>query len=126
MKKKAKIWIRCIVAVAVFVIAGVVYVSSRLPDGFGIDKLIRGVIATDVQNKPYTEVSSNEFFFKDGNLDAVIEHLADRSMMFNEQFGEALIFTYEEATVEASLQAITRWHLLLTIDDIGATTAPDI
>lgn len=106
-------------------IAGVAYVSSRLPDGFGIDKFTKCVIATDIKNEPFAEVSSNEFFFKDGNLETVIEHLEDSSIMFDEQFGSALIFTYEGTTVKASLQTITRWHLLLTIDDIEATTEPN-
>lgn len=125
MKKWAKILIGCIAAVVVFVIACAVYVSSRLPDGFGIDKFTKGVIATDLKSEPFIEVSTNEFFFKDGNLETVIEQLEDRSILFDEQFGSALLFTYEGTTVEASLQAITRWHLLLTIEDIGATTAPD-
>ncbi len=125
MEKKTKILIGCIVAVVVLVIVSVVYVSSRLPDGFGIDKFTKGVITTGIKNEPFAEVSPNEFFFKDGNLETVIEHLEDNSIMFDEQFGSALIFTYEGTTVKASLQTITRWHLLLTVDDIGVTTEPD-
>lgn len=124
MKKKTKILTGCIAAVVVLGIAGAVYVSGRLPDGFGIDKFTKGVIATGLQKEPFAEVTSNEFFFKAGKLETVIEHLEDNSIMFDEQFGSALIFTYEGTTVEASLQAITRWHLLLTIDDIGATAEP--
>lgn len=125
MKKWAKILIGCIAAVVVFVIGSTVYVSGRLPEGFGIDKFAKGIIATDLKHELCIEVSTNEFFFKDGNLETVIEQLEDRSILFDEQFGSALLFTYEGTTVEASLQAITRWHLLLTIEDIGATTAPD-
>ena len=125
MKKRTKILLGCIAVVVVFVIASVIYVSDRLPEGFGIDKFTIGVIATDLKHEPFIEVSTNEFFFKDGNLETVIEQLEDRSILFDEQFGSALLFTYEGTTVEASLQAITRWHLLLTIEDIGANTAPD-
>lgn len=125
MKKRTKILLGCIAAVAVFVIGSAVYVSGRLPEGFGIDKFTKGIIATDLKHEPFIEVSTNEFFFKDGNLETVIEQLEDRSILFDEQFGSALIFTYGGTTVKASLQAITRWHFLLTIDALGATTEPD-
>lgn len=48
MKRRAKTWLGCMVAAAVFFIAGAAYVSGRLPEGFGMDKFMKGVVAADV------------------------------------------------------------------------------
>lgn len=116
--KKRKILIGCIVIAVLLSVSIVTYISSRLPDGFGIDKFTKGMIAVELKHEPFAEVSSGVFFFRSGNMESVIAHLENRSILFDDQLGALVRFTYAGDPVEATVQAITRWHSLLSIDDV--------
>ena len=60
------------------------------------------------------------FSFKVGDLDEAAEGVRERSRMFDERFGSALVLTKGGTRGEAPLQTGTRGRLLLTIEDTKA------
>lgn len=58
-----------------------------------MDKFMKGVVAADVSKQPCLEAASDEFPFKGGDLDEAAEGVRERSRMFDERFGSALVLT---------------------------------
>ncbi len=124
-KKITLISATILITVMALAVMGVVYTWVSLPDGFGMGQFARGVLVTELSDEPFAELSPTEFFFPNGNLDAVLEHLEGRSVVFEEQLGSALFFTCEGRPVNASLQAVTGWYMLLTIEGGEPAAGPD-
>lgn len=90
-------------------------VSIRLPAQLNLLDFAEGIIEIEMRSQPFKEVSPNTYFYKEGNINDVIDFLSKKGILFTEQFGSSYIFENETEQIEASAMAITRWHNILVL-----------
>lgn len=98
-------------------IASICFVSSRLPSQLSLPDFVEGIVEVDLKKHPFAEIAPTIYFYKDGNIDELINYLSSNGIVFDEQFGDSYIFVNGDNKTNASAMAITRWHNILILNN---------
>lgn len=98
-------------------IASICFVSSKLPAQLSVPDFVEGIVEVDLKKHPFAEIVPDIYFYKDGNIDELINYLSSNGIVFDEQFGDSYIFANGDKKINASAMAITRWHNILILNN---------
>lgn len=113
--KFKKIFIGIISLLIIVLIVGLIFVSSRLPNQLSIPQFLSGLWEIEIEGEDFTEITTTVFFYREGNVISVINHLDKNGIKLLDQIGSKYVFVYEGHPLKATTVAITRWHNVLML-----------
>lgn len=96
---------------------GFLFVSSRLPNHLSFLNFLQGYLGVELKKESFIEVSPNVYFYKEGDVEEVIEHLGNNGFVLSEQIGSLYIFDSQGCNYQATSEAITRWHCIFVLTE---------